>query len=83
MESILKKLSDPTFDNSRSVMPSFGLSNEQKQAIAEYLVWAGNQEPRERASSPTGWRTGRESAELRFQAYLMRFQEALLRLPKR
>lgn len=35
---VMKKLSDPTFDNPRSVMPYFELSEAQTKAIADYLV---------------------------------------------
>lgn len=36
-EYIQQKLSDPTFDNPRSVMPFFNLSEAQKEALVEYL----------------------------------------------
>jgi mono/diheme cytochrome c family protein len=34
---ILRKLSEPTFDNPTSVMPFFAFSEEQTKAIADYL----------------------------------------------
>jgi mono/diheme cytochrome c family protein len=38
MEYVLRKLVDPTFDNPNSVMPRFPLTDEQRQAIVEYLA---------------------------------------------
>lgn len=37
VDYLLKKLSDPRFDNSRSVMPYFNLTEDQKRKIAEHL----------------------------------------------
>ncbi len=35
---VRRKLQDPTFDNATSMMPNFGLTNEQVEAITAYLA---------------------------------------------
>jgi hypothetical protein len=36
-EYVLRKLTDPKFDNPKSLMPVLSLSDDQRRAILEYL----------------------------------------------
>ncbi len=38
VKSVRQKLRDPTFDNANSMMPNFGLTTEQVEAITAYLA---------------------------------------------
>ncbi len=41
---VRQKLVDPTFDNSTSMMPNFGLSQEEVDALVAYLATLASRE---------------------------------------